>query len=142
MTAQVHECLIMNDEEISMAFCPQLPENDPRIIEVTDDEIDCDSIIFSTACCRHYIGTWEIKNDKFYLINIEGKFKLVDETPVFADWFTGTLKIPEGKMLEYVHMGYESVYEREIQIRIEKGIVTNSKTIHNRSEINSVTIFL
>lgn len=134
MTAQIHELLILNGEETSMAFCPLLPENDPRIVELTDDEIDCENIILSTACWRQYLGTWEIKNDKFYLLNIDGRFKLADDTPVFADWFTGTLKIPQGKRLEYVHMGYESVYEKEVQIRIEKGIVTDSKTIHNQSE--------
>jgi hypothetical protein len=36
-------------------------------------------------------------------------------------------------MLEYVHMGYDSVYEREVHIKVEKGIVTNSKTIENRN---------
>lgn len=134
MTAQIHERLILNGEEISMAFCPLLPEADPRIVELTDDEIDCEDIIFSTACWRQYVGTWEIKDDKFYLLNIVGRFKLADETPLFADWFTGTLSIPDGELLEYVHMGYESVYEREVQITIEKGIVTDSKTIHNQME--------
>ena len=134
MTAQIHECLILNGEEISMAFCPLLPEADPRIVELTDDEIDCENIILSTACWRQYVGTWEIKDDKFYLLNLVGRFKLADGAPLFADWFTGTLKIPDGKMLEYVHMGYESVYEREVQIRIEKGIVMNSKTIHNQMD--------
>lgn len=133
MTAQLHEILILNGEEISMAFCPLLPETDPRIVELTDDEIDKYSIIFSTACWRQYGGTWEIKDNKLYLVNLDGRFKLTGKTPIFADWFTGTLIVPQGEMLEYVHMGYGSVYEREVHIKVEKGIVTNSKTIENRN---------
>lgn len=66
-------------------------------------------------------------------MNLEGKFKLAAEAPVFADWFTGTLRIPQGEMLHYVHMGYGSVYEGEMHIKIEKVIVTKSKTIDNRN---------
>lgn len=62
MTAQVHEKLIYEGEALSMAFCPPLPERDPRIRERTPEELqDCDPIVFSTACWRRYIATWEIK---------------------------------------------------------------------------------
>ncbi len=134
MTAQVHENLILNGEETSMAFCPPLPEDDPRIIALKDDEMDQGSIIFSTACWREYIGTWEIKDGKFYLVHLEGRYKLSGDTPILADWFTGTLRIPQGEMLHYVHMGYGSVFERELHIKIENGVVTDSKMIDNRNK--------
>lgn len=137
MTAQVHENLILNGEETSMAFCPPLPEGDSRIIELKGDEIERDSIIFSTACWRGYIGTWEIKDGKFYLVGITGRYKLIGDKPVFADWFTGVLRVPQGEMLQYVHMGYGSVFELEVHIKIENGVVTKSKTIDNRDkEVN------
>lgn len=141
MTAQIHERIILHGEETTMVFCPLLPEHDPRIVELADDEIDGDSIIFSTACWRQYVGTWEIKDNKLYLSRLDGRFKLTSNTPIFANWFTGTLKIPQGEIREYVHMGYESVYEREVQIVIEKGIVLDSKTIHNRIEEADKPIF-
>lgn len=134
MTAQVHENLILDGQKTSMAFCPPLPENDSRVVELKDDEIDDSNIIFSTACWRQYVGTWEIKDNKFYLVNLEGKFKLAEKTPIFANWFTGTLRIPQGEMLHYVHMGYGSVYEHEMHIKIENGIVTKSKTVDNRNK--------
>ncbi len=134
MTAQVHENLILDGQETSMAFCPPLPENDSRVVELIDDEIDGGGIIFSTACWRQYVGTWEIKDNKFYLVNLEGRFKLAEKKPIFADWFTGTLRIPQGEMLHYVHMGYGSVYEREMHIKIENGIVTKSKIVDNRNK--------
>lgn len=134
MTAQVHENLILDGEKTSMAFCPPLPENDPRVTKLKDDEIDDGGIIFSTACWRQYIGTWEIKDNKFYLVSLNGRYKISENTPILADWFTGTLRIPQGEMLHYVHMGYGSVFERELHIKIENGIVTKSKTIDNRDK--------
>lgn len=134
MTAQMHENLILDGKETSMAFCPPLPENDSSVVGLKDDEIECGRIVFSTACWRQYVGTWEIKDNKFYLVNLEGRFKLAANKPVFADWFTGTLRIPQGEMLRYVHMGYGSIFERELHIKIEKGIVTKSKTIDNRNK--------
>jgi len=38
MTAQIYENLILDGEETSMAFCPPLPENDDRVIEIKDDD--------------------------------------------------------------------------------------------------------
>jgi hypothetical protein len=72
MTAQFRENLILDGEEISMAFCPPLPPNHPRLVELTHEEIDAlrkrdleesmsageevicswiDVILGSTACC-------------------------------------------------------------------------------------------
>ena len=47
------------------------------------------SISFSTACRRGYIGVWEIKDEKLYLANISGRYQLLADDPVLADWFTG-----------------------------------------------------
>ena len=49
--------------------------------------------------------------------------------PILATWFTGELRIPEGECVEYVHMGYGSVYERELLLRVTRGIVTSSRRI-------------
>jgi hypothetical protein len=37
---------------------------------------------------------------------------------VKATWYSGTLIVPDGKMLHYVHMGYETVYENK-GVRLE-----------------------
>ncbi len=137
MTAQVEENLILNGKNALMAFCPPLPANDPRIIELKEDEIDYDlngGTVFSTACWRGYIGSWEIKNNKFYLIKIEGRLQL-KESPIFADWFTGTLRVPQGKKLNYIHMGFATVFEQELHIKIEKGEVKRSRIIDNRKKV-------
>jgi hypothetical protein len=43
------------------------------------------------------------------------------DTPVFADWYSGELRIPEGEMIQYVHGGYGTTYERDRLILIERG---------------------
>jgi len=91
-----------------------------------DEECDLNTIIFSTGCCRAYIGTWSIVDNRFFLVRLEGKYRLVGDEPLFADWFSGVLRIPKGKLLEYVHFGFESVYEQELLIEIKKGIVTRT----------------
>jgi hypothetical protein len=87
-------------------------------------------------CWRGYIATWEIIYDTLYLTKIEdcsGWKKNFDLTKIFgskvkkgrvkADWYSGELRIPKGKMVEYVHMGYMSKYERELTLEIEKGVL-------------------
>ena len=137
MTAQVQEDLILNGKKTSMTFCPPLPENDPRIVEIPLEKIKGDGIILSTACWRQYIGTWEIKDGRFYLVGIKGKFKLAEDKALFADWFSGTLIVPEGKILEYVHMGFDSVFERETHIKIENGVVVDTVVIDNKEKSSS-----
>jgi len=89
----------------------------------------------------------KIKNDKLYLLRIvEGgcgddspkvplsKLFPGKKAPIFAEWYTGTLVVPEGKVLNYVHMGYQTTYEKELHIRISKGKVVGKKTIDNRKK--------
>jgi hypothetical protein len=48
---------------------------------------------------------------------------------VKANWFSGDLRLPEGKLLQYVHMGYGSVYERELTLSVESGRVTKESVV-------------
>ena len=135
MTAQIHEILILDGEKTSMMACPPLPRRHPRILEAGADRArdkPDDSFIFSTACWRRYQGTWEIKDDQFYLVGLRGRFQLGAGEPIRADWVSGILCVPRGELLEYVHMDFESVYEQELHIEIERGRVVNRTIIDNR----------
>lgn len=142
MTAQRHEVLIVNGIERSMAYCPPIPRNHDLIIDINDVEMNEEQIkefglnerISCTDCWRDYVGTWEIKDNEFHLKDIEGKYKLLSKEKILADWFTGVIRIPKGEMLRYIHMGFASVYESEIHIQIEKGIVIKSKEIDNKNK--------
>ena len=47
--------------------------------------------------------------------------------PVFASWFSGTIRIPRGKMLEYVHMDYFSVFEENLCLTFKNGILVKAR---------------
>ena len=136
MTAQIHELLTIDGRNTSMAFCPTFPLDHPRIVERDPAEPlqQEDGIMYSTACWRGYQGTWEIKDGKFYLTSLHGRFRLLGEEPLLADWFSGMLRIPVGELLHYVHMGFGSVYEEEAHIRISEGLVVETRRIDNRGK--------
>jgi hypothetical protein len=138
MTAQFHEKLIYDGDETSMAFCPPLPENHSRIVENSEKKEmilpGTGRMISSTACWREYIGTWEIKDGRFYLVKVGGRYRLNGDEPLFADWFSGVLRIPKGEVILYVHMGFGSVFEQEVQVKIEHGFVTKTKVVDNRGK--------
>ncbi|MBC8548986.1 MAG: hypothetical protein H8D23_04985 [Candidatus Brocadiales bacterium] len=100
---------------------------------------------FNTACWRGYVAKWKIFRNKLYLTRVDGyqfdkskvrKKHLFPDSKgkVFAEWYTGHLCIPMGKLLEYVHCGYESVFDRELIISVEKGVVVDRKIIENDLE--------
>jgi len=105
-----------------------------------------------TACWRGYVGSWEIREDTLYLTDLkawmrdeEGKAAPVEFERIFpgktkpmkADWFTGTLRIPRGKPIRYVHMGYLTVYEYDVFLRVDAGKVIDRQTIDNRGKAHT-----
>jgi hypothetical protein len=132
MTAQFGEKLIYEGRSVTMHSNPL-----EDYFEAKGKRPKFDSIC--TACWRGYVGTWEIKDDRLYLIGFRGFGKLIDGTeaslqtifpdqdgPILADWYSGTLKIPEGEMLEYIHAGYASRFERDRFFEIDKGVVVRT----------------
>lgn len=51
---------------------------------------------------------------------------------VRADWFSGLLRSPSGKLVDYVHMGYMSTFESELVFELEKGEIIDSREYHNK----------
>lgn len=91
-----------------------------------------------SASWRGYVASWEIRKKELYLVSVTvdpcSSRKSVPLANLFpgatrfvkATWFTGSIKIPQGKQIEYVHMGYESRYEHYLLLEINKGNVTSS----------------
>lgn len=137
MTAQVGEKLIYEGEEMWMTSCPALPVGNPRLVQLSFEEARTNvasSVVFSTGCWRQYIGTWELKGGRLYLARVEGLYMLTGDEPLFAEWFGGVLIAPRGKVLKYVHMGFESLYEEELCFAIENGVLTKTWTVDNRGK--------
>ena len=97
-----------------------------------------------TACWRGYLGSWEITDDRLYLVDLEGTMQSGEEAnlqtvfpdqegPVFAEWFSGDLRCPTGPLVEYVHHGFQSRYASELVLRVEKGIVTSVMSNSNHA---------
>src|SRR5262249_44300080 len=97
----------------------------------------------SSGNWRGYIATWEIKDNTLYMTKIESWIGLRKVTlelllcgkcwygRVEITWFVEDLKIRDGKQIQYVHMGYGSVYERDIILTVEAGKITKTVTIDN-----------
>ena len=132
MCAQIHEKIIIQGKEELMAFCPSLP---PNILALVKSEN-----IKATACWRGYIATWEIKDDNLYLLNVEDIFSKIiffnalKNKPILANWVSGTIIVIKGEMLEFVHMGFGSIFQEEIHFEIENGVVKSLKTISNENK--------
>lgn len=50
---------------------------------------------------------------------------------VFADWVNTKLISPKGKMLYYIHDGFLSIFEKELEFTIENGILVQVKEFDN-----------
>lgn len=101
------------------------------------------------TCNRGYIATWLIDNNDLLLKQIDGEHysssfffgnKLIETTlkkifpksgghGVLANWYSGKLRIPAGHMTLYEHSNYNSRFEKEIIITIDKGRVLKMVTL-------------
>ena len=57
---------------------------------------------------------------------------MIDKTPIFAEWVSGIIRIPQGELLEYVHMGFHSIYEKDFYILLEEGVVVKTEVVNNK----------
>jgi hypothetical protein len=97
-----------------------------------------------TACYRGYVGTWEIENDKLYLIGlkafteeeIEEKTEILElifpnQKKVFAGWFSGEIKILQGKEVWGTY-GI-SIHEEDWYLKFNNGILMDSRIVDNKN---------
>lgn len=134
MTAQVSDVLQWNGKQYQLY-------SEPFRSYQKQNWHDRERFLFvprSSACWRGYRAKWKIEDGKLYLLSISGwvaqsvgrpKFYRMLQVmgtsePVLADWFTGTLIIPHGKMLQYIHMPYASRFESRFEIYLINGVIT------------------
>ena len=133
MTTQTGEILTYNGEKTTIATEPLKP--------YLENRSDISFIFKSTALVRGYIGTWKIKNKKLYLVSLLGfiednekvdlNYLFPNKKEVFANWFSGQIRIPEGNLLRKIRIGYASVFERDKILKFNKGICISDDTIYN-----------
>jgi hypothetical protein len=138
MTAQFSEILHYKGEQLSMRVTPL---SDYFVLM----GLKPDFRICSTACWRCYVGEWDITLDRLYLIGISAHYEDGTEVTlgslfpgydsrVFAHWYSGVLSIPQGDLVEYVHMGFASVYERDLLISVEQGVIVDMQVRVNSEQ--------
>jgi hypothetical protein len=108
-------------------------------------------------CRRGYVATWEIKNSQLLMKDIDGNyekstlffgkqtaryslkmlFPKSGDRLIKASWFSGKLRIPQGKMTIYDE-DYGSRFEQEIIITVEKGEIVKMVTLDYTRKILTV----
>ena len=103
----------------------------------------------SSTCKRGYVASWKIFDSQLLLTDLHGEYmrsnllfgkrksQLTLQTifpkaslqGVLANWFSGKLRVPTGQMTQYEHCDYNSRFEKEIIITIEKGVVLKMVTL-------------
>lgn len=48
---------------------------------------------------------------------------------LLATWYSGELRIPQGDLVQYVHAGWASGYERDLILQVDCGEVTGEKIV-------------
>ena len=137
MTAQKREILFFEDEFHSMVTEPLEPYLASLKVPVKFEAP-------TTNCWRGYQGTWKIENDRLFLTKLDAYvfgYRKVDinylfpgEPVVFANWFTGEIKLQEGELLYYVHQGFESIYSFDLFLELENGKLLNTRLVGNVEE--------
>jgi hypothetical protein len=107
---------------------PELPDDDSKIVEVSEEEAKLESIMyFSSACWRQYVGEWKIRYNRLYLSKLKGLWNLANNEPLFADWYSGVLRSGFRKR-GYEWEGFHNhCFQKQIFLKIEKGLVLNRK---------------
>lgn len=133
MTAQLKEILIYKGDKVGMATEP--------LTAYLKNRKDINFLFQSTACWRGYFGIWELRDKKLFIIKLQAcleDYKEVDlnylftgKNEIFADWFSGEIRIPQGEMLQYVHMGYESIFEKDLMLNFKKGVLIDERVVKN-----------
>ncbi len=141
-TAQKPDHLIIGDQEYSLHVNPL------EKLFNENEGLRPESQVLSTANWRGYIATFTIENNKLYISELtvsvpteEIEFDLVQTsvldtvfpniTERWLDWYSGILVIPQGRRVGYVHLSYASAYEQYLLIRINGGIVQETKQMNN-----------
>ena len=93
-----------------------------------------------SALWRGYIATWRLDEGHLYLVHLKpgmadgAKFTVGTLFPgqgrrVFASWFTGRLRIAEGRCLASMSGGFMSAHEREILVEVVGGQAVETRIL-------------
>lgn len=125
MTAQISESLQLDGEQVPMMATPL-----EQYFELGGERPEFHATC--SALWRGYRASWEIIDDRLYLVSLQGTGpggRTITQKDLFPDyaerafahWYSGTIRIPKGKLLEYVHAGFSSQYEQDLMLSLDRG---------------------
>lgn len=138
-TAQIPDDIVVEGQHFALTTLPL-----SGYLQQRNDFLPAD-VSISSANWRGYVASWEISEDALYLVDVT--VETFDQqtrksqrasvrpklfpgaTRVLAQWYSGVLLIPDGKLVDYVHMGFGSTYDHYRIFRIESGRVTESLSL-------------
>lgn len=130
MTEQIKDICHYLGNEYHMSVCLPLPVDNLSIIELTCEEFsaeDFDGVYTSTACWRNYVATWAVKEQRLVLVQLKGKYRLVRDRPLLAEWFTGEFELPQGEFIGCnVERGFELQYDKSVTLRFVSGVLVET----------------
>lgn len=110
------------------------------------------SEVRSSALWRGYVATFEIIDNQLFLKDIEIQYRdttskgsnnsnwksvlnevFADQKNIQVDWYTGLLVLPQGKVVNYAHMGYGSTYQHYTILELNKGVLTQEKQFKRKA---------
>ena len=115
---------------------------------------------FLSSVGRGYVGCWVLEDQKLYLAEIHqlGFEKRPDgsvlpgmvadpellsemfpdhDAPIFADWYSGELRCPEGDIVATGRGKFGDVYERYLVLSVKCGVVVNEQVVKSVGYISS-----
>jgi hypothetical protein len=108
-------------------------------------------------CQRGYVATWEVRDNQLFIRDIDGNyarttfffgkkatryslkilFPKSGNRLIKANWYTGKLRVPQGKMTLYDE-DYGSRFEKEIIMTVEKGNIVKMVTLDYAKKVLTV----
>lgn len=98
----------------------------------------------STPLDKGYYAKWELIENKLFLIDFYGGHALLSQyfytfqdyfgksdQPYFADWFSGTVKIQDGKIIHNNHHSFLPIREYSFSFEFKKGFLIKTQIDDN-----------
>ena len=135
MTFQAREIITYKGERNYMTSLP--------LDQYLSKRKDVKFVLQNTACWHCYNGEWEINDTMLYLVSLSAKIKDYKEVNlnylfpnkkvVFADWFSGEIRIQVGEVIEYGN--FVVTTEKDVILQLKNGVLISEKEIDNYEEI-------
>lgn len=141
-TAQIPDVLLLDGKEVRLHTQPIRPllARDP---ELRGRLLEHGNQLIRETCSASWIGlraTWTISDGQLVLVKLVSNpcrsnpinipLSMISgkrNAPVLASWFSGELTVPQGELVEHIHMGFESRYESYLVITVENGRIVRQE---------------